>query len=134
MLKPKEAFDIINVGGKGGLSWVTLFQQTMSLTKFHPKNGHTPPSWLIAARKSEADIRFLIECKRYAISRKVDVSLVRALYGAKTHEKATKAILATTSTFTYPAMKFSEAHRWELELRDMNGILDWIKFARGSVG
>jgi hypothetical protein len=84
---------------------------------------------VVAVRRAEAELRFLIECKRNNLSHKVGVSLVRALYGVKTHEKATKAILATTSYFTRTAKEFFEEHRWELEPRDYQGVLDWIKTA-----
>jgi CheY-like chemotaxis protein len=81
---------------------------------------------IIAVRRSEADLRLLVECKRYDVRQKVGVGLVRSLYGVKQHELATKAILATTSTFTKDAQEFFEAHKWELEPRDQQGILDWV--------
>jgi restriction endonuclease Mrr len=69
----------------------------------------------------------LIECKRYAEDRKVGVEIVRALYGVKTDERATKAILATTSTFSAPAKEFFAEHVWELEPRDYKGTREWIE-------
>jgi hypothetical protein len=45
-------------------------------------------------------------------------------------EKATKAILATTSTFTGGALVFFNKHRWELEPRDYEGVVQWIRRAR----
>jgi hypothetical protein len=84
---------------------------------------------IIAVRKFEANVRFLIECKRYNPSHKVGVELVRALYGVRMHEKATKAILATTSTFTRGAKVFFSDHVWELEPRDFDGVVDWVKLA-----
>jgi hypothetical protein len=82
---------------------------------------------VIAVRRVEAELKFLIECKRNNPSHKVGIGLVRALYGVKMHEKATKAFLATTSYFTRTAKEFFEQHRWELEPRDYQGVLDWIK-------
>src|SRR5580692_1723302 len=82
---------------------------------------------IVAVRRFEANVRFLIECKRYGPSHKVGVELVRALYGVRTHEKATKGILATTSTFTRGAKSFFDDHLWELEARDFNGVVDWVK-------
>jgi hypothetical protein len=84
----------------------------------------------VALRKTEATLRILIECKRYDPHHKVSVGLVRALYGVKHHEGATKAILATTSTFTRGAEAFFEAHRWELEPKDYSGVLKWLRVAR----
>jgi hypothetical protein len=94
----------------------------------------TPPTRdggrdLIAVRRSEANLRFLIECKRYSPPRKVGVAPVRSLYGVKTHENATKGILATTSSFTAEALRLFAAHYWELKPRDYEGVLSWIKLA-----
>jgi len=47
----------------------------------------------------------------------------------KGHEKATKAILATTSTFTRGARAFFNDHIWELEPRDFDGVVEWVKIA-----
>jgi hypothetical protein len=74
----------------------------------------------------DVSLRFLIECKRYAQGRQVGVSLVRELFGIKHHLGASKAIIATTSDFTKPAVNFAEAHRWELELKNRDGIVQWI--------
>jgi len=84
---------------------------------------------IIAVKRAEAQVRYLIECKRHGRRNKVGVELVRGLYGVKAHEQATKAILATTSWFTRPAQEFFDAHRWELEPRDHDGIIDWIERA-----
>jgi hypothetical protein len=85
---------------------------------------------IIAVRQTEAAMKLLIECKRYAGDNKVGVSFVRSLYGVKIHDGATKAILATTSTFTKAASEFVTSHRWELEGRDYDGVVDWVKQAR----
>jgi hypothetical protein len=82
---------------------------------------------VIAVKRSEVNVRYLIECKRYAEDRKVGVEIVRALYGVKTDERATKAILATTSTFSAPAKEFFAEHVWELEPRDYKGTREWIE-------
>jgi Restriction endonuclease len=84
---------------------------------------------VVAVRRLEANVRFLIECKRYGSSHKVGVELVRALYGVATDERATKGILATTSTFTRGAKAFFDDHIWELEPRDFDGVVDWVKLA-----
>lgn len=88
---------------------------------------------IIAVRRSEANLRFLIECKRYAPPNKVGVELVRALYGVVCDERATKGILATTSSFTSTAEDFVAEHVWELELRDYKGIADWISRVQKDV-
>jgi hypothetical protein len=84
---------------------------------------------VIAVSRREANVKFLIECKRWNPQNKVGVSLVRALYGVKVHQGATKAILATTSSFTREAREIFTAHRWELEPRDYDGVMDWVRLA-----
>lgn len=70
--------------------------------------------------------KYLIECKRYAKHKKISVGFVQRLLGIKISEKARKAILATTSTFTWPAYDFGLKNIWHLELKDYNDIMLWV--------
>jgi hypothetical protein len=81
-----------------------------------------------AVRKAEAEIRLLIECKRYTPPHKVGRPTVQQLYGvlADRRTQATKGIIATTSTFTNDAKSFILSNRWIIEGRDAAGIADWI--------
>lgn len=81
---------------------------------------------IIAIKRCEIDLRFLIECKRPDPGNPVSVSTVRELYGVKVDDGASKAILATTTYFSPDAKRFSEKHRWELELKDFKAIKGWI--------
>jgi HJR/Mrr/RecB family endonuclease len=83
------------------------------------------------SRKDYLSLKLLIECKRYARRRKVNVTQVRALFGVLEDEQATKALLATTSGFTSKAREFAERHVWKLELADHDDILRMIR-AYGS--
>ncbi|WPD23102.1 MAG: restriction endonuclease [Candidatus Electrothrix scaldis] len=65
------------------------------------------------------------ECKRHAKHRKVGVDIVRALYGVKHDLRVGNALLATTSNFTKGVYDF-KASRYDLELRDFEGILKWL--------
>lgn len=85
---------------------------------------------IIALRKREVSVKYLIECKRPDPSNKVGISPVRELYGVKVDEGASKAILATTTYFTKEANLFMERHRWELEPRDFDGVMEWIHYYR----
>lgn len=101
------------------------FGYKVELTK-HTRDGGFD---ICAIKKAEADVRFLIECKRYEPSRKVDIAIVRALYSVRLTEHASKAILATTSSFTNIARRYFDEHIWELEPRDYDGIVEWVKLA-----
>ena len=70
--------------------------------------------------------KYLIECKRFAKHRKISIGFVQRLLGIKISEKARKAILATTSTFTQPAYDFGQKNIWHLELKDYNDIMLWV--------
>jgi len=86
---------------------------------------------VIAIRRTEASLRFLIECKRYSPENKVGIGIVRSLYGVVRDENATKGILATTSTFTRDAKQFIDRHIWELEGSDFESIIQWVRKLRG---
>jgi restriction endonuclease Mrr len=81
---------------------------------------------IIAIKRREVDVKFLIECKRPDPGNPVGVSTVRELYGTKCDDGASKAILATTTYFPPDAKLFSDRHRWELELKDFDAIRGWI--------
>ncbi|MES9902373.1 MAG: restriction endonuclease, partial [Sedimenticola sp.] len=71
--------------------------------------------------------KYLIECKRYAETNKVGIQPVRSLHGVVTDERATKGIIATTSSFTAPANEFFARNKWTLEGRDFDGVVEWLK-------
>ena len=71
--------------------------------------------------------RFLIQAKRY--KNKVGVEPVQRLMFLHQHHRVTKACLATTSTFTGGAWRLAEQYKWQLELRDFDGVLEWVRQA-----
>jgi len=77
---------------------------------------------IIAARRTEVDLRLLIECKR---TEKIRVGVVRQLKGVL-DSNATKAILATTGFLTPEATMFVAKHKWQLEAHDRDAIVQWI--------
>jgi len=81
---------------------------------------------IIAIKNAETIDKYLIECKRPDVGNIIGIKPVRELFGVKQDEKATKAILATTSYFSKDAHQFFERNKWELEPKDFNGIMDWI--------
>ena len=81
---------------------------------------------IVAVRRREISLRFLIECRRPDPGNRVGVSAVRELYGVKCDDGASKAILATTSYFTPDAKLFFGRHKWELEPKDFHDLKEWI--------
>ncbi|SFS82869.1 restriction endonuclease [Paenibacillus sp. 453mf] len=70
---------------------------------------------------------FVIECKRYSSTNKVGVELVRGIYGVKVAERATAAMLVTTSTFSKDAIDFASPLKYELSLKDYTDLKSWLK-------
>jgi len=87
---------------------------------------------IIAIRRAEANVRYLIQCKRPEPDKKISVEAVRTLLGVKEDLGGSKAFLATTVTFTPDAQEVLDRHQWEVEGRDYYGLLDWISRAAGS--
>jgi hypothetical protein len=81
---------------------------------------------IIAIKNVEAELKYLIECKRPEPGNPIGIKPVRELFGVKQDEKATKAILATTTHFSRDAILFFERNKWELEPKDFRGIMNWI--------
>jgi HJR/Mrr/RecB family endonuclease len=81
---------------------------------------------IIALRKDEnfGNHKYVLQAKRYKDA--VQVAPVRELLFLQEEQKATKSCLATTSTFTRGAWRMGELHKWRLELKDQNGIIEWI--------
>jgi HJR/Mrr/RecB family endonuclease len=88
---------------------------------------------IIAVRRREVHTRYLIECKRPDPGTPVGIRPVRELFGVKTDERATKAILATTAYFSRDALLFFDRNRWEMEPRDYDGIVEWLKMYHQSI-
>lgn len=68
---------------------------------------------------------WIVECKKYKPENKVGVEVVRSLFGVKHDLRVANAMIATTSHFTRGVKDFKESH-YDLDLRDYEGILDWI--------
>jgi len=83
---------------------------------------------LIAVRNDHGIMsKILVECKRFSPTRKVGMGLVRQLYAVKQLERASKALLVTTSYFSKDARAFERQHLYELELKDFEAVAEWIK-------
>ena len=72
---------------------------------------------------------FLIECKRYAPDRPIDVTLVRQLFGVVEGERASAGVLVTSSFFTGPAKAWPKEMKIEyrLGLKVFDDLGKWIR-------
>jgi len=70
----------------------------------------------------------VVECKRFAKTKRVGVALVeRLLWIAEQYDKASCAMLATTSSFTRGAKKIEKDYSWKLQLKDYDAIHEWLQ-------
>lgn len=78
-------------------------------------------------KEQQADVQtsWIIECKKYSSERRVGIDIVRQLYGVKIQLGVANMMLATTSQFT-KGVKDYKSSRYDLELKDYEGILEWI--------
>lgn len=84
---------------------------------------------IFAIRRSDplGEHRYLLQAKRW--TNKIGVEPVRQLAFLHQHYRVSKSCLATTAEFTSGAWKLAKQYRWQLELRDANGIREWLKMA-----
>jgi len=82
---------------------------------------------IVAIRRSyPADLKLLIEAKRYAPDHVVGVQVVRSLYGVRLLNAASQVILATSSHVSRDAKKeFERVVPWELNFIERDEILAW---------
>jgi HJR/Mrr/RecB family endonuclease len=85
---------------------------------------------LIAIEKKEKgeDVKYLVECKRYAETRKVGIDILNAVVGASFRAKTSHAMLVTTSSFTPNVFEArAELEEFRLDLHDGKKLTEWLK-------
>jgi CheY-like chemotaxis protein len=84
---------------------------------------------IVALRKDEdwGVHRYLLQAKRW--NDHVGVEPVKQLMFEHIDRRATKSCLATTSRFTKGAWRVAANYKWQLELRDYDGIREWVEKA-----
>lgn len=69
----------------------------------------------------------LVECKKYSPKHPVGVEIVRGLRGVADLERATFAMIATTSRFTSGAREFVARAQHQLSLKDGEDLATWLR-------
>jgi len=77
-------------------------------------------------RTKVAQFLLFVECKKYSQDRKVGVGVVRGVYGVQRIQRANKSLIVTTSYFSKDARLLHEGIRHEMELRDYDGLKEWL--------
>jgi restriction endonuclease Mrr len=83
--------------------------------------------WKIAT----GNLLTIVECKKYALARKVGVGIVeRFLFTIRENDRASCGLIATTSFFSADAMARADQFHYQLHLADRRQIMNWV----GQVG
>ncbi len=75
---------------------------------------------------------YLVECKRFGPQKKVDVSIVRGLYGVVESQRANAGLIVTTSHLSPDASSLREELRYRMEARDYDELVTWLKKHSGT--
>jgi restriction endonuclease Mrr len=78
-------------------------------------------------RSPIAKLLTVVDCKRYAPNRPIGPEIVqRLLWIADNHDRASHAMIATTSFFTKGAVEIKNEYQWRLTLADLGEITKWL--------
>lgn len=91
----------------------------IKVTKATRDGGHD----IIATKASPIPYTLIVECKHWGEKHKVDVSVVRSVYGVQTAEQANQSVVVTSSKFTRDARKFAEERQNLMELWDIDDLI-----------
>jgi len=82
---------------------------------------------LAVFKTPQAEFLIIVDCKRFALKRKIGPELVhRLLWVSDNYDKASYAIMATTTYFTSGAREIEKAFRWRLGLKDFDAVKGWV--------
>lgn len=69
----------------------------------------------------------LIQCKRQSARNKVNVDVVRGLYGVVNRDDASCGMIVTTSTFTRDARSEQQRLEHRIHLADYTNLINWLR-------
>ena len=72
---------------------------------------------------------YLVECKKYGPQQRVQVGIVRQLYGVVQAKRAAGGVVATTSFFTSGARELQRDLQFQLSLKDFFAVKEWLEQA-----
>lgn len=81
---------------------------------------------IIATKAEPLPYTLIIECKHWGANHKVDVSVVRSLYGVQVATQANQSVVVTSSKFTRDARRFAEERQTSMALWDIDDLLKLI--------
>lgn len=95
---------------------------SIKITQATRDGGHD----IIATKAYPIPYTLIVECKHWGDKHKVDVSVVRSVYGVQTARQANQSIIVTSSKFTKDARKFAEEQKNLMALWDIDDLLNLV--------
>ena len=95
---------------------------SVKITQATRDGGHD----IIATKADPIPYTLIVECKHWGVNHKVDVSVVRGVYGVQIATQANQSIIVTSSKFTKDAYKFAKEQKNLMELWDIGDLLNLI--------
>ena len=69
----------------------------------------------------------IIDCKRYSLDKPIGPDVIqRLLWVSDNYDRASHAMIATTSRFTSGAIELARDYSWRLSLKNHQAINDWL--------
>ena len=102
-----------------------VFRQNGFATQLTPQTRDGGRDIIATINIADIPVMFYIECKNW--SEKIDVGIVRSLYGVQQADKISKGIIVATSSFTRDAMNFADnATNHMISLMDLDDLLGMV--------
>lgn len=95
---------------------------SVKITQATRDGGHD----IIATKAEPIPFTLIVECKHWGEQHKVDVSVVRSVYGVQTAMQANQSVIVTSSKFTKDAREFAEERNNLMALWDIDDLLKLV--------
>ena len=81
---------------------------------------------IIATKSMPIPYTLIVECKHWGEKHKVDVSVIRSVYGVQMATQANQSVVVTSSKFTKDAREFAKERKNLMALWDIDDLLKLI--------
>ena len=79
---------------------------------------------IIVTKSDPIPYTLIVECKHWSENHKVNVSVVRSVYGVQMAMQANQSVIVTSSKFTKDARAFAEERRDLMALWDIDDLIE----------
>ena len=81
---------------------------------------------IIATKADPIPYTLIVECKHWGENHKVDVSVIRSVYGVQMATQANQSVIVTSSKFTRDARQFAKEQKNLMALWDIDDLLKLV--------